>query len=63
MTQGIGRNEVEVAISPMKKAKTTGMDGIPVEVRKCLGEDGIDMLWDLMQRIYEQEKMPMEWEV
>ena len=31
------------------------MDGIPVEVWKCLGEEGIDMLWDLMQRIYEQD--------
>ena len=27
---------------------------------KCLGEEGIDMLWDLMQRIYEQEKIPTE---
>ena len=34
--------------------------GIPVEVRQCLGEEGIEMLWDLMQRIYEQEKIPME---
>ena len=24
-------------------------------------EDGIDMLWDLMQKIYEQEKMTEEW--
>ena len=37
------------------------MDGIPVEVWKCLGEEGIDMLWDLMKGIYEQEKISMEW--
>ena len=37
------------------------MDGIPVEVWKCLGEEGIDMLWDLMKGIYEQEKIPTEW--
>ena len=37
------------------------MDGNPVEVRKCLGEEGIDLLRDLMQRIYEQEKIPTEW--
>ena len=42
-THGISRNEVEVAISQMKKGKTPGMDGIPVEVWMCLGEV-IDML-------------------
>ena len=36
------------------------MDGIPVEVWKCLGEEGIDMMWDLMKGIYEQEKIPTE---
>ena len=60
-TQGITRNEVKVAISRMKNGKATGMDGIPVEVWKCLGEEGIDMLWDLMKGIYEQEKIPTEW--
>ena len=30
------------------------MDGIPVDVWKCLGEEGTDMLWNLMQRICEQ---------
>ena len=41
LTQGISRNEVKVAISRMKNGKATGMDGIPVEVWKCLGEEGI----------------------
>ena len=61
LTQGISRNEVKVAISRMKNGKATGMDGIPVEVWKCLGEEGIDILWDLMKGIYEQEKIPTEW--
>ena len=61
LTQGISRNDVKVAISRMKKGKATGMDGIPVEVWKCLGEEGIDMMWALMQGIYEQEKIPTEW--
>ena len=61
LTQGISRNEVKVAISRMKNGKATGMEGIPVEVWKCLGEEGIDMLWDLMKGIYEQEKIPTEW--
>ena len=61
LTQGINRYEVKVAISRMKNGKATGMDGIPVEVWKCLGEEGIDIMWDLMKGIYEQEKMPTEW--
>ena len=60
LTQGISRNEVKVAISRMKNGEATGMDGIPVEVWKCLGEEGIDMPWDLMKGIYEQEKIPTE---
>ena len=46
----------------MEKGKTTGMGGIPVKVWKCLGEEGrTDLAWDLMQRIYEQEKIPTGW--
>ena len=37
------------------------MDGIPVEVWKCLGEEWIDMLWDLMKVILGQDKIPTEW--
>ena len=61
LTQGISRDDVKVAISRMKNGKATEMDGIPVEVWKCLGEEGIDMLGDLIQGIYEQEKIPTEW--
>ena len=57
LTQGTSRNEVELAISRKKKENTTGIDGIPVEVWKCVS----DMLWDLMQWIYEPEKIPMKW--
>ena len=43
LTQGIGRNEVRITLSRMKKGATTEMDGIPEDVRMCLGE-GIYML-------------------
>ena len=49
LTNGISRNEVKVEISRMKEGNATAMDEIPVEVWKWLGEEGIDMLWDLMQ--------------
>ena len=38
-----------------------GPDGIPVEVWKSLGEEGVDMLLDLLQKIFKQEKMTAEW--
>ena len=36
LPQGIGRNEVRVTLSRMKKGETTEMDGIPEDVRMCL---------------------------
>ena len=42
LTQGIGRNEVRVTLSRMKKGETTEMDGIPEDVWMCLGEGEID---------------------
>ena len=59
LKEGISWNEVKVAISQMKKEKATEMEGIPAEMWKCLGDNGLTcMLWDLMQRIYE---LPTEW--
>ena len=61
LTPAINRKEVEVALKGMKHGKAMGPDGIPVEVWKSLGEEGVDMLLDLLQKIFEQEKMPEEW--
>ena len=44
----------------MKSGKAIGPDGIPVEVWKSLGEEGIDTLLDLLQNIFEQAKMSEE---
>ena len=41
LTQGIGRNEVKITLSRMKKGETTEMDGIPEDVRMCLGGEGL----------------------
>ena len=53
--------EVEVALKGIKLGKAMGPDGIPVEVWKSLVEEGVAMLLDLLQKIFEQEKMPEEW--
>ena len=61
LTPAINRKEVEVALTGMKHGKAMRPDGIPVEVWKSLGEEGVDKLLDLLQKIFEQEKMPEEW--
>ena len=61
LTPAINRKELELATKGMKDGKAMGPDGILVEVWKSLGEEGVDMLLDLLQKILEQEKMPEEW--
>ncbi|XP_068242331.1 uncharacterized protein [Palaemon carinicauda] len=55
VTKGVTRREVEQAVKKMKNSKAAGPDNIPVEVWKSLGEEGIDILWNLMQRIYAKD--------
>ena len=47
-TREINREEVEVALKEMKNGKAMGPDGISVEIWKSLGEEGVDMLLDLL---------------
>ena len=54
-------NREEMALKGMKHGKAMAPDGNPVDVWKNLGEEGVDMLLDLLQKIFEQEKMPEEW--
>ena len=49
LTQAINREEVEVALKGMKHGNAMVPDGIPVEVWKSLGEEGVDMLLDLLR--------------
>ena len=50
-----------MALQRAKKGEAMGPDGISVDIWKCMGEEGVDMLWDLLQKIYEQGEMPEEW--
>ncbi|XP_068240173.1 uncharacterized protein [Palaemon carinicauda] len=61
MVRDIDREEIKVALSEMKNGKAMGPDKIPVEVWKCLGDFGMDMLWDLMKKIHRKEKMSRMW--
>ena len=54
-------NDVEMTLEGMKHGKAMGLDGIPVEVWKSLGKEGVDMFLDLLQKIFEQDKILEEW--
>ncbi|KAG8222333.1 hypothetical protein J437_LFUL001876 [Ladona fulva] len=59
--QDMSRVEVKAALKKVKNGKAVGADQIPVEIRKCLAEEGIDVLWDLVRKLSQQEKIPEEW--
>jgi len=45
----------------MPNGKAEGPDQIPVEVWKCLGEEGLEWLTELSNVILRTAKMPEEW--
>lgn len=49
------------ALGMIKNGKSTEPDEIPIEAWKTLGEEGIGILWDFMERLYGQEVIPEEW--
>jgi len=57
----ITREEVKEALKKMKSGKAVGLDSIPVEVWKYLGEDGVAWLTDFFDVISNTAKMPHEW--
>lgn len=42
----------------MKKGTAKGPDEMLADVWKSLGEEGVNVVWELMKKIYRQEKMP-----
>ena len=58
---GVTREEIVIALKKMKWGKAAGPDEVPIEAWKALGEEGIDVLWNLMRVIMENEEIPDEW--
>ena len=53
--------DVRSALKKMKNGKAVGPDNLPIEVWKCLGEEGITFLCKMLNKICEEEHMPEEW--
>jgi len=53
--------EVRSALKKMKNGKAVGPDNLPIEVWKCLGEEGITFLCEMLNKICEEEHIPEAW--
>jgi len=53
---------VKKAIESMKKGKTAGYSGLPIYLSKHLRESGVDMMHEILKRVWEEEQMSEEWE-
>ena len=48
------------AIESRKKGKAAGCSGLPIDL-KHLGASGVDMMHEILKRVWEEEQMPEEW--
>ena len=52
VNRGITTNKVSKALKEMGRAKAVGLDNIPIEAWRCLGEEGIQWLTNLFNVIW-----------
>ena len=57
----IKKYEVKKAIKSLKNGKSAGIDEIPPEVFKSGGNDIIEYMYKLLNKIWQEEKIPTEW--
>jgi len=58
----ISRKEVSEALKKMKSGKSPGCSGVTVDLFKKLEDMGVDMVCDLLNKIWREERIPSEWE-
>jgi hypothetical protein len=51
---------MEKTIKEMKDKKAIGDDGVPVEALNLLGDDGLNLLMQLINNIYENGEWPKD---
>ncbi|XP_076931879.1 uncharacterized protein LOC143597182 [Bidens hawaiensis] len=59
--RGITQGEVRITLRKMGRAKAVGLDNIPIEAWKCLGDEGVQWLTTLFNLIFKNGKMPDQW--
>ena len=58
----ITKQEIKEALKKMKKGKAQGCSGLTVELIKLLEDDGVEMMSELFNKVFEEEKMPSDWQ-
>ena len=56
----ITEDEMKKTLKKMKNGKAVGPDNLPIEIWKCVGEEGIAFLC-VMLKICKQEDIPEPW--
>ncbi|CAC5389748.1 unnamed protein product [Mytilus coruscus] len=57
----IKKYEVKKAIKSIKNRKSAGIDEIPPEAFKSRGNEIIEYMYKLLNKIWQEEKIPTEW--
>ena len=61
LVREISKKEIVEGLKRMKTGKAPGPDNLPVEAWKALGSEGVDILWNLMDKVFNEEKVPEIW--
>jgi len=56
----ISKDEIKEILKQMSNGKVEGPDQIPLEVWKCLGEEGLKWIAELLNVIFRAVEMPRE---
>ena len=52
----------EESHTEFKKGKAASCSGFPIDLIKHIGESGVDMMHEILKRVWEEEQVPEEWE-
>ena len=57
----VTEEELQEIISKLKNGKTPGWDKVTTEMFKCMGKEGVRMLLEIYNRIWNEERIPQDW--
>ncbi|XP_047484205.1 uncharacterized protein LOC125035938 [Penaeus chinensis] len=59
----INEKDIEEAMKKRKSGRATRCSGLPMDLPKHLGKEGNQVVTSLLQKVWDEEKMPAEWEL
>lgn len=61
ITPNLMREEIEAAINRIKSGKAPGVNNIKADEMRAAGTMGLEMLYELFDKVWEKEEMPKDW--